>query len=57
MPPPINGASDGLAQYTAQSDLEWNLSRLIHLYRRTTLGAYYQDHLDELDSDPQTSHI
>ena len=41
MPPPTNGASDGLAQYTAQSDLEWNLSRLIHLYRRTTLGAYY----------------
>ncbi len=54
MPPPINCATTSLTPYTSESTLPWDLSRLKHLYRRTSLGAYYQDRLGELDSDPQT---
>ena len=54
MLPPINCATSGLVPFTSQSEIEWNLSTLKHLYRRTTLGAYYQDHLDALSSDPSS---
>lgn len=51
--PPINCASADLNIYTSNSHIEWNLTRVKHLMRRTTLGAAYIHFADFLNEDPQ----
>ncbi len=51
--PPINCAIYGLTPYTVGSSLQWNLTRIKHLLRRSSLGAHYPN-LESFESqDPQ----
>lgn len=49
----MNCSTLGLNPYTSGSLLDWNLSRMQHLLRRSTLGANYTQFTQFLDQDPQ----